>query len=100
MAPVLSSPEPVVYFGHMEYSVDESAGSVAVHVWRAGTDLSRPSSVTLRSQKTDPPSAHGEQRSPDSFDGSTASDTPNTSTLKHGTLVFPNGRLSKIITVR
>ncbi|XP_036106059.1 FRAS1-related extracellular matrix protein 2 [Molossus molossus] len=49
--------EPVFYFGAAEYSVDESAGYVEVQVWRTGTDLSGPSSVTLRSQKTDPPSA-------------------------------------------
>ncbi|XP_066093052.1 FRAS1-related extracellular matrix protein 2 [Saccopteryx bilineata] len=49
--------EPIFYFGDVEYSVDESAGGVEVQVWRTGTDLSRSSSVTLRSQKTDPPSA-------------------------------------------
>lgn len=50
--------EPIFYFGDLEYSVDESAGYVEVRVWRTGTDLSRSSSVTLRSQKTDPPSAN------------------------------------------
>ncbi|XP_004711328.1 FRAS1-related extracellular matrix protein 2, partial [Echinops telfairi] len=49
--------EPTFYFSAVEYSVDEHAGSVEVQVWRAGTDLSRPSSVTVRSRKTDPPSA-------------------------------------------
>ncbi|XP_003799755.1 FRAS1-related extracellular matrix protein 2 [Otolemur garnettii] len=49
--------EPVFYFGDVEYSVDESTGHVEVRVWRTGTDLSRPSSVTVRSRKTDPPSA-------------------------------------------
>ncbi|KAF6084066.1 FRAS1 related extracellular matrix 2 [Phyllostomus discolor] len=49
--------EPAFHFGDAEYSVDESEGGVDVQVWRAGTDLSGASSVTLSSQKTDPPSA-------------------------------------------
>ncbi|KAM5147251.1 FRAS1-related extracellular matrix protein 2 [Callospermophilus lateralis] len=49
--------EPSFYFGNVQYSVDESSGHVEVQVWRTGTDLSRPSSVTVRSRKTDPPSA-------------------------------------------
>ncbi|VTJ65579.1 Hypothetical predicted protein [Marmota monax] len=53
--------EPSFYFGNVQYSVDESSGHVEVQVWRTGTDLSRPSSVTVRSQKTDPPSADGER---------------------------------------
>ncbi|ELK35063.1 FRAS1-related extracellular matrix protein 2 [Myotis davidii] len=52
------SEKPIFYFGDVEYSVDESAGYVEVQVWRTGTDLSRSSSVTLRSQKTNPPSAN------------------------------------------
>ncbi|XP_037655980.1 FRAS1-related extracellular matrix protein 2 isoform X2 [Choloepus didactylus] len=49
--------EPTFFFGGAEFSVDESAGSVEVHVWRSGTDLSRRSSVTVRSRKAEPPSA-------------------------------------------
>ena len=60
---VFGSPltEPTFHFGDAEYSVDESAGCVEVQVWRTGPDLSGASSVTLSSQKTDPPSASGEQ---------------------------------------
>lgn len=56
--------EPVFYFGDARYSVDESAGYVEVRVWRTGTDLSTSSGVTVRSRKTDPPSADGEQFPP------------------------------------
>ncbi|XP_068920733.1 FRAS1-related extracellular matrix protein 2 [Petaurus breviceps papuanus] len=49
--------EPTFHFGAVEYSVDESAGFVEVHVWRTGTDLSRLSSVMVRSRKSEPPSA-------------------------------------------
>ncbi|KAK2490137.1 hypothetical protein MC885_014775, partial [Smutsia gigantea] len=48
---------PIFYFGDTLYSVDESAGYVEVWVWRTGTDLSTSSSVTVRSQKTNPSSA-------------------------------------------
>ncbi|PVD34550.1 hypothetical protein C0Q70_05825 [Pomacea canaliculata] len=51
--------EPTVYLGSEEYSVDESDGFVEVAVWRTGTDLSRPSSVTVRSRKTKPRTAEG-----------------------------------------
>lgn len=53
--------EPAFYFGDTQHSVDESAGYVEVQVWRTGTDLTKPSSVTVRSRKTEPPSADGEQ---------------------------------------
>ncbi|XP_058132901.1 LOW QUALITY PROTEIN: FRAS1-related extracellular matrix protein 2 [Dasypus novemcinctus] len=52
-----SDDEPTFYFGAGEYAVDEGAGHVDVQVWRAGTDLSRASSVTVRSRKAGPPSA-------------------------------------------
>ncbi|XP_076467569.1 extracellular matrix protein 3-like [Babylonia areolata] len=49
--------EPTVYFGSGDYHVDESEGFVEVAVWRTGTDLSIPSSVTVRSKKSKPKSA-------------------------------------------
>lgn len=49
--------EPTVYFGSAEYNVDEGEGFVEVAVWRTGTDLSKPSSVTVRSRKSNPKSA-------------------------------------------
>ncbi|XP_038617794.1 FRAS1-related extracellular matrix protein 2 [Tachyglossus aculeatus] len=49
--------EPGFHFGAVEYYVDESAGFVEVRVWRTGTDLSRPSSVTVRSRKAEVRSA-------------------------------------------
>ena len=59
--PVFLSPaEPVVYFGRQTLEVDESAGDLEVLVWRAGTDLSRPAQVTVRS-RPDPRHAHSAQ---------------------------------------
>lgn len=54
-----SAPEPVVYLGRSEYSVDESCGYLEVSVLRSGTDLSHNASVTLRSRSTQPVSALG-----------------------------------------
>ncbi|XP_013413797.1 FRAS1-related extracellular matrix protein 2-like [Lingula anatina] len=49
--------EPAIYLGASEYEVDESDGFVEVKIWRTGTDLSKTSSVTIRSKKTKPVSA-------------------------------------------
>ncbi|XP_060078834.1 extracellular matrix protein 3-like [Ylistrum balloti] len=49
--------EPVFHFEHAQYTVDESQREAEVVVWRTGTDLSRPSSVTVRSRRTNPKSA-------------------------------------------
>ncbi|XP_053278893.1 FRAS1-related extracellular matrix protein 2b [Pleuronectes platessa] len=48
---------PVFYFGNTDHHVDESEGFVEVQVWRTGTDLSKPGTVTVRSRKTEPVSA-------------------------------------------
>ncbi|XP_076830846.1 FRAS1-related extracellular matrix protein 3 [Brachyhypopomus gauderio] len=52
-----SDDEPSLFFGEMEYTVDESAGYVEVKVWRTGTDLSKTATVTVRSRRTEPVSA-------------------------------------------
>ncbi|XP_060554877.1 FRAS1-related extracellular matrix protein 2-like isoform X2 [Ruditapes philippinarum] len=49
--------EPKFYFDREHYHVDEGVGTFEVKVWKTGTDLSRPSSVTVRSRKTEPMSA-------------------------------------------
>ncbi|XP_053399449.1 FRAS1-related extracellular matrix protein 2-like isoform X2 [Mercenaria mercenaria] len=49
--------EPKFYFDRELYHVDENVGMLEVKVWKTGTDLSRPSSVTVRSRRTEPMSA-------------------------------------------
>ncbi|XP_033743920.1 LOW QUALITY PROTEIN: extracellular matrix protein 3-like [Pecten maximus] len=49
--------EPVFHFEHAQYTVDESQREAEVVVLRTGTDLSSPSSVIVRSRRTDPKSA-------------------------------------------
>ncbi|XP_052795215.1 extracellular matrix protein 3-like isoform X1 [Mya arenaria] len=43
--------EPVFYFDQAHYTVDESAGTLEVKVWKTGTDLSKPSSITVHSRR-------------------------------------------------
>ncbi|XP_076876248.1 FRAS1-related extracellular matrix protein 2a isoform X2 [Brachyhypopomus gauderio] len=48
---------PLFYFGDGRYHVDESDSHVEVRVRRTGPDLSKAASVSVRSRRTDPPSA-------------------------------------------
>lgn len=50
---------PQFFFSKQEYNVDESAGQLEISVKREGSDLSKPSSVTVTSRRTDPTSAEG-----------------------------------------
>ncbi|CAL1537799.1 unnamed protein product, partial [Lymnaea stagnalis] len=52
---------PVFYHGSPEYTVDESDGFVELQIWRGGSDLSKSSSVMVRSRKSDPKSADAGQ---------------------------------------
>lgn len=52
--------EPQFSFEKSEYVVDESEQQVEVGIRRSGTDLSKPSSVTIRSRMTNPKSAQGQ----------------------------------------
>uniref|UniRef100_A0A8C4R605 Calx-beta domain-containing protein n=1 Tax=Eptatretus burgeri TaxID=7764 RepID=A0A8C4R605_EPTBU len=42
--------EPAFYFGALEYEVEESSGALDVQVWRSGSDLSHPGSITIYSR--------------------------------------------------
>lgn len=55
----LNRSEPTIYFETEEYAVDESDGHVVINVWRTGTDLDQPSSVIVRSRKSEVESAKG-----------------------------------------
>ena len=56
--------EPKVFFDRLRYSVDESVGKIDINLKRTGTDLSKPSSVFVRSRQTDPISARGKNHTP------------------------------------
>ncbi|XP_026776488.3 FRAS1-related extracellular matrix protein 2-like [Pangasianodon hypophthalmus] len=49
--------EPSVFFSKSVYAVEESAGVMEVQVCRRGSDLSHPTTVTITSTSTQPPSA-------------------------------------------
>jgi hypothetical protein len=51
--------EPQFYCSHLDYHIDESDEELQISVMRAGSDLSQPSSVTVRSRQIDPISAEG-----------------------------------------
>ena len=59
--------EPKLFFDHTRYSVDESAGKIDVILRRTGTDLSKSSSVVVRSRQTDPISAKGNELNENRF---------------------------------
>ncbi|XP_077361848.1 FRAS1-related extracellular matrix protein 2-like [Festucalex cinctus] len=48
---------PLFYFGEKDYHLDESVGFLEVQVFRTGSDLSKPATVTVCSRKFDPVSA-------------------------------------------
>lgn len=59
MARRFSYSAPRVFFDQTRYVADENSDICEVTVKRAGSDLSRPSSVVIRSKKTSPVSAKG-----------------------------------------
>ena len=50
-----------MFFDPPRHSVDESAGKIDVMLRRIGTDLSKSSTVFVRSRQTDPISATGKE---------------------------------------
>lgn len=55
--------EPKFSFDQSLYHVDESVGSLEVKVWKTGSDLSQPSSVTVQYRRTKVAPAEGKQQS-------------------------------------
>lgn len=51
-----------MFFEPPRYAADESVGKIDVVLRRTGTDLSKPSSVFVRSRQTDPISARGNNK--------------------------------------